>query len=367
MTLTRDDAIFAHGVIRYPVHCSCRSGREDGAMTDHPGISMSLELRYHPSLEQRALADTFNDSIKALLPLDRLHASHSESERVWQQLEDVGLFTACLDEEAGGSGLGAAEEALIVMELGRRLACSSVIATIGATHAKDIGESPVSGRTWRAAAAYRNGARIVSIGGDKADAVLLRDGDGAALHRNSGTMGTIDATLWYENLHEGAALQSSIAEFDAKGVRRLRLIDAAVLAGIAVTALDTGVAYAGERRQFGRPIGGFQAVKHHCANMAIAARNARDQVGFASVAIDEDREDAALQVDCALLVAGTAALRNTAANIQIHGGIGFSEEALPHILLKRARLLIAIAGGLEAANVRIADASAGPAACRGNA
>jgi len=134
------------------------------------------------------------------------------------------------------------------------------------------------------------------------------------------------------------------------------LIDAAALAGISQAALDMSVAYAGVRQQFGRPIGSFQAIKHHCANMAIAASCARDQASFAAVAVDEGRDDAALQVECAFWVAGTAALENAGKNIQIHGGIGFSDEADPHLFLKRAQLLIAIAGGLEAANGRIANA-----------
>ena len=328
---------------------------------------MSLDLRYHPCVEQRALADSFNESLKALLPFERLHGSFGESDTVWQQLQEIGLFTIGLSEDAGGSGLGAAEEALIAMELGRRLAGPAVLATMGATHANAIAELSGPARLGRTAAAYRHGGRIVLVGDDQADTVLLRDGASVALYRNPGIKGSVDSTLWYETLHEGISPQSPIAEFDANGLRRLQLIDAAALAGIAATALETAVAYASERRQFGRPIGGFQAVKHHCANMAIAARNARDQVGFASVAIDEGREDAALQVECALLVAGTAALRNAAINIQVHGGIGFSEEAMPHVVLKRAQVLIAIAGGLEASNERIADASVGSNAHRSHA
>jgi alkylation response protein AidB-like acyl-CoA dehydrogenase len=91
--------------------------------------------------------------------------------------------------------------------------------------------------------------------------------------------------------------------------------------------------------------------------MAISASCARDQVSFAAVAVDDRRGDAALQVECALWVAGSAALENAGKNIQIHGGIGFSDEADPHLLLKRAQLLITLAGGLEAANRRIAEAS----------
>jgi alkylation response protein AidB-like acyl-CoA dehydrogenase len=142
---------------------------------------------------------------------------------------------------------------------------------------------------------------------------------------------------------------------------RLRLIDAAALAGIARAALDMAVAYAGLREQFGRPIGSFQAIKHHCANMALAARCAADQVSFAAVALDDDnddddaRTDAALQIESAFYVAGAAAIDNCGKNIQVHGGMGFSDEADPHHLLKRARVLCEIAGGLEAALVRLAD------------
>jgi alkylation response protein AidB-like acyl-CoA dehydrogenase len=132
------------------------------------------------------------------------------------------------------------------------------------------------------------------------------------------------------------------------------LIDAAALAGMAAAVLEMSVAYAGMREQFGRPIGSFQAVKHHCANMAIAARCARDQTTFAAVALDEGRADAQMQVECAFYVAGSAALENAGKNIQIHGGMGFSDEADPHLFLKRAQLLITIAGGLEAASARIA-------------
>jgi alkylation response protein AidB-like acyl-CoA dehydrogenase len=126
-----------------------------------------------------------------------------------------------------------------------------------------------------------------------------------------------------------------------------------VLAGLAQAALEMAVGYAGVREQFGRPIGSFQAVKHHCANMALAARLACDQVCFAAMAFDDDRDDVALQIESALFVAGTAAIENTGKNIQIHGGIGFSDEADPHRLLKRARLIIEIAGGLEHVLTRI--------------
>jgi alkylation response protein AidB-like acyl-CoA dehydrogenase len=185
--------------------------------------------------------------------------------------------------------------------------------------------------------------------------VLLRDRNGAALHVHPSTSRAVDDRLWLAGLRELDEAGEQLARFDESELARLRLNAAAALAGIAQTALEMGVAYAGVREQFGRPIGTFQAVKHHCANMVTAARCARDQTNFAAVALDEGRADAQLQIECAFFVAGTAALENAGKNIQIHGGMGFSDEADPHLLLKRAQLLITIAGGLEAANSRIAD------------
>jgi alkylation response protein AidB-like acyl-CoA dehydrogenase len=247
------------------------------------------------------------------------------------------------------------------MALGRQLAAPSVLATMGAAHAAPLaGAAGLRGRPMpaaRIAAGLRRRDRIVLVADDAADLVLVRAPAAAVVHAaGSVAARPLDSRLWLAELSECASLGEPVARFDDAGLLRLRLIDAAALAGVAAAALDMGVSYATVREQFGRPIGSFQAVKHHCANMAIAASCARDQVSFAAVAVDDKRGDAALHVECALWVAGSAALENAGKNIQIHGGIGFSDEADPHLLLKRAQLLITLAGGLEAANRRIAEA-----------
>ncbi|HWK51247.1 MAG TPA: acyl-CoA dehydrogenase [Steroidobacter sp.] len=313
---------------------------------------MQAQTRYHPDAEQLALAGTIEESLDSLVPIARLHASHEERADAWSSLRDLGVFGITAAEEQGGSGLGAVEEALIVMGLGRRLVSSAVLATLGAAPTL-----LASGHADKAvAAAYRRGLRTVMVDEPQASLVLVRDGDSAALYeRGTAPAQSIDRRLWLAGLSEIETPREPIAKLDASNVLRLRLIDAAALAGIAAAALDMAVAYAGIREQFGRPIGTFQAIKHHCANMAMSARCARDQTTFAAVALDDERDDAALQVECALLVAGQAALDNAGKNIQIHGGIGFSDEADPHLFLKRAQLQLAIAGGLEATNARIAE------------
>lgn len=316
---------------------------------------MESDIRYHPSPDQLALASTIEESLLLLLPIARLHVSPAETDQTWSSLEDIGIFAITASEETGGSGLGAVEEALIAMALGRQLTAPSVLATIGAAHA--AGAAGLRGD--RIAAGFRRGDRTVVVEDEAAGFVLVREPGGAAIHARGSARRPIDGRLWLARLSEYATMGEPVARFDEPALLRLRLIDAAALAGIAGAALEMGVAYAGMREQFGRPIGTFQAVKHHCANMAISASCARDQVSFAAVAVDDGRSDAALQVECALWVAGSAALENAGKNIQIHGGIGFSDEADPHLFLKRARLLIAIAGGLEAANRRIADVETG--------
>jgi hypothetical protein len=242
------------------------------------------------------------------------------------------------------------------MALGRQLAAPSILATMGAAHAAPIAGAPeLKGR--RIAAGLRRGDRTVVVEDGAADFVLVRGPTGAAVYAaGSAAARPLDRRLWLAHLSECDLFGEPLARFDDSRLLRLRLIDAAALSGIAATALDMAVSYAGTREQFGRPIGSFQAIKHHCANMAISASCARDQVSFAAVAVDDKRGDAVLQVECALWVAGSAALENAGKNIQIHGGIGFSDEADPHLLLKRAQLLITLAGGLEAANRRIAEA-----------
>lgn len=320
---------------------------------------MQAETRYHPGPDQLALANTIEESVTPLLPLSRLHTSPEENDKTWSSLDDIGIFGITAGEEQGGSGLGAVEETLIVMALGRCLAAPAVMATMGATHAT-LADGAPEFRGQRVAAGFRRGDRITAVENTGAELVLVRESSGAALYAiGSAASRPVDSRLWLAGLRDYGSLGEPIARFGAAQLLRLRLIDAAALAGIARAALDMGVAYAGVRQQFGRPIGSFQAIKHHCANMAIAASCARDQTSFAAVAIDDGRDDAALQVESALWVAGSAALDNAGRNIQIHGGMGFSDEADPHLLLKRAQLLIAITGGLEAANRRVANANAG--------
>lgn len=109
--------------------------------------------------------------------------------------------------------------------------------------------------------------------------------------------------------------------------------------GAAARLLEMTVAYAGQRQQFGAPIGSFQAVKHHCADMAVAVEASRSTLWAAALALDSAPDDmrsraasagAAFAKSAASKVAGTA--------LQVHGGIGFTWEHDLHLLLRRIKV-----------------------------
>jgi alkylation response protein AidB-like acyl-CoA dehydrogenase len=134
------------------------------------------------------------------------------------------------------------------------------------------------------------------------------------------------------------------------------VLTAALLAGVAAGACESAVAYAKERRQFGRPVGSFQAVKHALADMLVHAEMARVQAFAAAAHVDEpELADTVRAVAAAKLVAGDAALQNGKAAIQLHGGMGMTWELDAHLYLKRAWVLDASFGSGDVQAEAVAD------------
>lgn len=109
--------------------------------------------------------------------------------------------------------------------------------------------------------------------------------------------------------------------------------------GAATRLLDMTVEYAGQREQFGVPIGSFQAVKHHCADMVVAVEAGRAALWAGALALDtEIGADRSRAASAAAAYAKSAAARVAGDALQVHGGIGFTWEHDLHLLLRRIKV-----------------------------
>lgn len=139
-----------------------------------------------------------------------------------------------------------------------------------------------------------------------------------------------------EPIIESAAVRTEHAPQCAAAFERGAVGAAAMLLGLTDGMLAMTVAHATSREQFGRPIGSFQAVKHHLADARLALDFARPTVYAAAWALCEDEPDGALQVSLAKAMASDAARVAARKALQVHGAIGYTEECDLHLWMRRA-------------------------------
>jgi hypothetical protein len=133
------------------------------------------------------------------------------------------------------------------------------------------------------------------------------------------------------------------------------VLAAATAAGVAAGATAVAVEYAKQREQFGKPIGAFQAIKHRCADMAVAAEGAFAQTCYAAVALRDGVTGAGTEAAVAKYHADVAAQLAASGAVQVHGAIGFTSEALPHRYVYRANLLRTLLSGRAELLDRVLD------------
>ncbi|MBU6266629.1 MAG: hypothetical protein KGN34_03750, partial [Sphingomonadales bacterium] len=261
----------------------------------------------------------------------------------------------------GGSGLGAVEHALFFREVGRQCGPVDVLAQCLAANlplAPDLRAALIAGEVG-VALLVPDGASFRLLGGTHASHALLVTREGAALFEVAAlTVEPRPALDPANSLARVARLGAPLAEVaDARPWQLGELGVAAMLVGIAEAALDLIVEYAKVRETFGRKIGAWQAVRHPCADMAVRAEAARAQLWYAAAALKEGRGDAGVHLDAARHLAAQAALANADTSIQLHGGIGVTDEHDCHLLLKHALLLGRVFGGKRALLARLLHAS----------
>ena len=327
--------------------------------------------------ELGTVARSFLTAQKARLAARALLDSDDEGRPpFWSDLAELGWLGLHVDEEYGGSGFGLPELVVVIDELGRAVApgpfvptvtVSAVLSAVGNDEQKTRLLPGLVDGTLTAAVGFGgnltvSGGRLsgdagVVIGAGLADVLLLASGedmilvdrtaDGVAIEvpenldraRRSGRVVLTDVAVG-DNLLPGAR-NAALA--------RTRTLYAAEAVGGASDCVDSAVEYAKVREQFGRTIATFQAVKHHCANMLVAAESAVSCVWDAARAAGEDEEQFRLTSAVAATLALPAYVYNAELNIQVHGGIGFTWEHDAHLHLRRALTVQAVLGGDESA------------------
>jgi alkylation response protein AidB-like acyl-CoA dehydrogenase len=303
------------------------------------------------SPDQREIKDVARELLAARSPMARVREAAEAGEyddALWSELVALGWPGIAVAQEHGGQGLGMVELAVLVEELGYACAATPFLSTATAAAVIQAAGTEEQRARWLpglAAGELTAGIGTRELAADAAGAavVVVLDGEEALLVDSPETEAfvSIDPTRRFATVvGEGASLGAGAAD-------RVRAAVAAEVVGVCQRALDMTLAYVKERRQFGVPVGSFQAVAHRCAEMLLHTESARSTAYYAAWAADADPQllgEAAALAGAAAAEAGQSV---TAGAIQMHGGIGFTWEADVHWLYKRAQLDAALLGGAK--------------------
>jgi alkylation response protein AidB-like acyl-CoA dehydrogenase len=313
------------------------------------------------------------DRVAAVYDGDR--AGHDE---LWRALAaDLGLAGLLVPEEHGGAGASAREASVVLEELGRFVApvpflTSAVVATtvlLAAGCTEPLGPLACGERVAALAVPF-------STAPGRAVPAVTVDDDGRLRGSVTAVAGALEADLLLVpaeaagrlELHEvpaGSAritpvtsldMTRQIADVDltgaaarplADGDRAERAIDVALETGAALMAseqlgvaqwcLDETLEYLKMRRQFGRIVGGFQALKHRLADLYVMVESARAAARYAAAAVAADDPDRPVAASVAQAYCADVAVQAAEECVQLHGGVGMTWEHPAHLYLKRAK------------------------------
>jgi alkylation response protein AidB-like acyl-CoA dehydrogenase len=297
-----------------------------------------------PDDDQTALVDSVVAVLRDEVPRARLRevlaAGDDGFDRAFlARCGQLGWFGVGLDEALAGAGLGLVEEALLFRELGRALVPGPFLATVVA------GKVAAAAGNEALATKIAEGSLVAGLAeGDvlydcgDVDLVLVVDHVGGTVGvRDRSDVRVVDVGRSIDPFHRIGRLEQPLPAPVAEGGRELiaqgAVLAAAYLCGMAEQTRDDSVAHASTRVQYGTRIGAFQAVKHRCSDMAVRAEMAWAQTAFAAL------RGSAFDASAAKVVAVDAAVQNARANVQNHGGMGFTAEHDAHLFLKRAHIV----------------------------
>lgn len=315
-------------------------------------------MKFDFTEDQHEIKRTAKDLLAARSTLEKQREAAEAGEydlTLWAELAELGWPGVAVEEAFGGGGLGYVELAGLLEEAGYALLNGPFLSTAICAAAISEAGSDSQKEEWlgRLASGEATGAfglegEIVPDGASS-DVVVVAapDGSSARLLTGEGTMPalqTIDPTRRY-GIAEGEMAEGEEMPGDAAtAIDLATVLVSAELVGVCRRVLDMTVEYVKDRKQFGRPVGSFQAVQHRCAQMLLSTEGARATTYFAAWAADSDRERLPEAASLAKSAASKAGIEVTASAIQAHGGIGFTWEADVHWFFKRAELDAAFLG-----------------------
>lgn len=273
-----------------------------------------------------------------------------------QLLADFGVLG--LPEELGGFGSTMVDVAVAIEALARtlvptRLPVQLAAIQVAAAAGLDVTPATIGAERWALAAdepladgpagwsvrledGRLHGTKTLVAFGADADVFVVHAGDHVALVEGGAVTPreSVDPTRPCVDLVPSGDIRESGESGNA--LFRATVIAAADLCGAASGAIAIGAAHAGNREQFGRPIGSYQGVAFQLADAFVAAKAAWDLTLYAAWAVDANAPDVAACVHAAKAKAGQAALFAAERSMQVHGGLGITLEADPHLFVRRA-------------------------------
>jgi len=303
----------------------------------------------------------------------RLEAADDSLPGFWDELAELGWLGLHLPEDVGGSGYSMEELVVVVEELARAVApgpfvptviASAVIAAVaddevrsrllpGLADGSTTGAVALGGSVSREGATASGDAGVV-LGAGSAGVLLVPVGDDVAIVEGGNGVSVDSPPSLDPTRPSGRVTLDGAPVTVMAGARRIlvdlaRVILSADAVGVARECTDMAAAYSKERIQFGRPIAMYQAVKHHCANMAVATELATSAVWDAARAAATGGDQLSYAAAGAATLAAPAADLCANLNTQVHGGIAITWEHDAHLYMRRATTLLHYLAAAEAA------------------
>ena len=325
--------------------------------------------------DQQAIKRTANELLAARFKPERvreLAEVGAYDDDAWREMSELGWAGIFIDEEHGGQGLGIVELVILMEELGYALAPVPFLSNAAAGLALQLAGTDEQKERWLPGIASGEARGTVGVLRD-GEARLVPDADSAeviVLIGLDGATTVVEASSAEIEPFEAMDRTRRFARVRADGgealggdhlaaADRIATAISAETVGVAQRAMEMAVDYARERKQFGRPIGSYQAVSHRCAQMLLEVEGSRSAAYYAGWCADAEPDSLPAAASMAKAYSSDAGWRICGSSLQVHGGIGFTWEHDLHFYLKRAKTNAMLYGSAREHRERVAELSLG--------